>query len=114
MEYISPNLLNNRASLSLNFQEILRRCVHDIHDEDYMTVEEQEFRSEDRAKFARLATKRVNSAAKAIQLVGNLSNRSNYYYTEKDVAKIFKHLQTELDRAKARFAASDGKGEFSL
>jgi hypothetical protein len=79
-------------------------------------TQEREPRTEDRAKFVRLATKRVNAAAKAIQLIGNLANRSNYDYTDKDVAKIFKHLQSELDQAKARFAAPDSKakGGFSL
>jgi hypothetical protein len=81
-----------------------------------MAIRRHEPRTEDRAKFVRLATKRVNAAAKAIRLIGNLGNRSNYEYTDKDVAKIFKHLQTELDQAKARFAAPGGKahGGFSL
>lgn len=58
---------------------------------------------EDREKFVRLANKRVSSALKAIQLIGNLSNRTNYSYTERDVEKIFKALQDELNASRKRF-----------
>jgi hypothetical protein len=54
-------------------------------------------------KFVRLATNRVNAAIKTLQLIGNLSNRGTYHYTDKEVSKIFKTLQKELDTAKARF-----------
>jgi hypothetical protein len=69
----------------------------------------------DRQKFVRLATKRVNNAIKAIQLVGNLSNRSNYQYTEKDVERIFGALQSELKACRDRFASgSKQKSGFLL
>ena len=42
----------------------------------------------DRTKFVELANKRVSRALKAIQLIGNLSNRSNYDFTEEDVTKM--------------------------
>lgn len=60
-------------------------------------------RDKDRAKFVRLANKRVSTAIKAIQLIGNLSNKSNYDYTDLDVQKIFKALQDELGASKKRF-----------
>lgn len=60
-------------------------------------------REDDRAKFVRLATKRVSSALKAIQLIGNLSNRSNYDYTEEDVQKILKALSEELHACRKKF-----------
>ncbi len=60
----------------------------------------------------RLATKRVNNAIKTIQLVGNLSNRSNYQYT---VERIFNALQSELKACRDRFApGSKQKSGFSL
>src|SRR5262249_56798948 len=49
-------------------------------------------RKYDREKFVGLANKRVIRAIKAIQLIGNLSNRSNYDYTDEDVDKILKAL----------------------
>ncbi len=63
----------------------------------------------DRQKFIRLANKRVSAALKAIELIGNLSNRSNYDYAEEDVAKIFKALGDELQNSKKRFETATGK-----
>jgi len=60
-------------------------------------------RDEDRAKFVRLATKRVSNALKAIQLIGNLANKSNYDYTEEDVQKILKALSEELSACRKKF-----------
>lgn len=74
-------------------------------------------RSDDRDKFVRLATKRVNNAIKAINLIGNLSNKSNYDYTDEDVAKIFRALQAEIGACKKRFdmaSSSGGKDAFTL
>ena len=60
-------------------------------------------REKDRDKFVDLANKRVSKALQTIQLIGNLSNRSNYDYTEEDVAKIFRALQEEIAVCKKRF-----------
>lgn len=56
-----------------------------------------------REKFIGLAEARVNKALKDIQLLGNLSNRSAYEFSEADVRKIFNTLQKALDSAKGRF-----------
>lgn len=56
-----------------------------------------------RDKFVRLAESRVNSLIKTIRLLGNLSNSSNYSYTDKDVDKIFRSIEKELKDAKIRF-----------
>lgn len=66
-----------------------------------------------REKFVRLAEARVNSLIKTIRLVGNLSNRSNYSYSDKDVDKIFRSIEQELKDAKARFR-SGGKSDDSV
>ncbi len=63
----------------------------------------------DREKFIRLANKRVNSAIKAIELIGNLSNRSNYDYTQDDAEKIFLALNKELKACRERFANASAK-----
>ncbi len=60
-------------------------------------------RQTDREKFVELAQKRVSKAMKDIQLIGNLSNRSNYDYTEEDVAKIMKALADELSVCRKKF-----------
>jgi len=61
-----------------------------------------------RDNFVRLAEKRVNNAIKTLRLIGNLSNRSNYSYTEEDVNKIFRSLERELKNARARFESGKG------
>lgn len=73
-------------------------------------------RENDRAKFVELANKRVNSAIKTIRLIGNLSNKSNYDYTEKDVGKIFAALNKEMKACRDRFKTGGDQGspEFFL
>lgn len=63
----------------------------------------------DREKFVRLANNRVSTALKAISLIGNLSNRSNYDYMEEDVIRIFRALNDELQIARKRFQTASGK-----
>ena len=69
-----------------------------------------------RERFIRLAEARVSKAMKSIRVVGNLSNRSNYEYSDADVRKIVKALQSELSALEARFQQSDKKSqpEFKL
>jgi hypothetical protein len=55
-----------------------------------------------------LANARVNRALKDIQLIGNLSNRSNYQYTDSDIERIFKALGDELKASRGKFAAGAG------
>lgn len=71
---------------------------------------------EKREKFVRLANARVNRAVKELRLVGNLSNRATYAYTDEDARKILKALQREIDTLKTRFSGTSGSGdaEFSL
>lgn len=47
--------------------------------------------------FKRLAERRVNKTLDNIRLIGNLSNRNNYLYTDKEVDKILKTLSSSLD-----------------
>jgi hypothetical protein len=69
-----------------------------------------------REKFVELAEKRVNKAIKDINLIGNLSNRSNYSYTDRDVRKISSALKKAVDEMKARFDSkvSSAEGNFKL
>ena len=69
-----------------------------------------------RAKFVELANKRVNKAIAQLRLVGNLSNKSAYEFTDEDTRKIVKALQKEVEAIKAKFsneAGGDGN-EFQL
>lgn len=66
-------------------------------------------RESDREKFVKLAEARVNKTLKDIQLIGNLSNRSNYDYTDADVEAIFRALSQEIAACKKRFELSKPK-----
>ena len=69
-----------------------------------------------RIKFVRLAEKRVGNALNAIRLVGNLSNRAAYEFTEADVKKIAAALSKEVDTMQRRFSEAPAKNkiEFKL
>lgn len=74
-------------------------------------------RENDRGKFKKLAEARVGKALKAIQLIGNLSNRSNYDFTDDDVTKIFKALNDEISSCRRRFDLArkkSGQTRFTL
>lgn len=64
-----------------------------------------------RKKFVQLAEARVTKTIRDMRLIGNLSNRSAYEYSEDDTRKIFKALQRELDAAKAKFGGEGGSKE---
>jgi len=64
-----------------------------------------------RDAFLRLANARVNRAIEGIRLVGNLSNRSNYAYTEEDLDAIFAALNGAVRTCRKRFDASSIKGQ---
>ena len=67
-------------------------------------------------KFAELAVKRVNKALKDIKLIGNLSNRSNYQYTDHQVKKIIKALKDAVRDCENRYAkgGQEEEDEFKL
>lgn len=64
-----------------------------------------------REKFLELANNRVNRAIKDLRLIGNLSNRSAYDYTEGDVRKIFKALQREIEVARSRYGENGSRSD---
>jgi hypothetical protein len=70
-----------------------------------------------RERFVRLAEARVTKAIKDVRLIANLSNRSNYKYTDEDVREIFGALEREIRGAKEKFSShKSGQDEpkFSL
>ncbi len=62
-----------------------------------------------RDKFVRLAEARTNKIINMIQLLGNCSNSSAYYYTQQDVDKIFAAIEAELREAKKKFSKDEAK-----
>jgi hypothetical protein len=59
--------------------------------------------SEKRDNFIRLAEGRVTRAIDSIRVIGNLSNRSNYEYSEEDSKRIIDALQSEINALKVQF-----------
>ena len=72
--------------------------------------------SDRRMKFAELASKRVNRATQSIRTIGNLSNRSNYAWTEQDVKKIVRALRKAVKEVEDRFLGDNGRagGDFAI
>ena len=56
-----------------------------------------------RMKFEKLAKKRVANALKAIELIGKLSNTSNYSYDESHIKDIKKALNDEINDTISQF-----------
>lgn len=54
-------------------------------------------------RFKRLALKRTNTVLDKLRILGNLSNKSSYSYSDKEVDKIFKAIEDQLRTVKARF-----------
>ena len=67
-------------------------------------------------KFIELAEKRMTRLIKQIKLVGNLSNKSNYIYTDKQANKIMKTLNDELNDVKQKFrnGSNNKQSKFKL
>jgi hypothetical protein len=71
-------------------------------------------REKDRKKFVELAEKRVTRAMKDLRLIGNLSNKSNYSYTDADVRKIIKALEAEIRKLRLRFERHGASDEIDF
>lgn len=56
-----------------------------------------------RSNFVRLAEARTNKLLKDLDLLGNLSNRSNYSYTDDDVRTIFRAITKRVTDTESRF-----------
>jgi hypothetical protein len=56
-----------------------------------------------RDKFVRIAEYRVNQVLDGLRKIGNLSDKRNYEYNEKDIDKIFSVLSKEITKTKSRF-----------
>lgn len=60
-------------------------------------------KEEKRAKFTRLANNRVNIVLDKLRLIGNLSDKRYYEYTDQDVKAIISSIQKEFSSVKNRF-----------
>jgi len=66
-------------------------------------------------KFTELADKRVNNAISQIRLIGNLSDKRHYQYTEEQAKKMISALTDEISYIKQRYkTALNGKQSFKI
>lgn len=56
-------------------------------------------------RFERIAERRVNQTLRALRLLGNLSDRRNYAYSDDQVVMILSAIDQELRALKSRFKA---------
>ena len=59
--------------------------------------------SRSRENFVRLVEARMAKLLHGLDLLGNLSNRSNYSYDEEDVRKVFSTLRKKIRDVELRF-----------
>lgn len=67
----------------------------------FLTV--QKINTDKNKKFIELSEKRMPKAIKAIKLIGNLSNKFHYEYSEEQVKKLIITLKTSLKHIKNKF-----------
>ena len=62
-----------------------------------------------REKFKRLAEARTNKIIDMVRLLGNLSSKSTYDYSDEDINKIFNSIDKELKISKMKFSCADSE-----
>jgi len=65
-------------------------------------------------KFEKIAERRVTEAIKRLRLIGNLSNKRNYSYTEKHVKQILSALESEMKDLRNKFQNNSSGGQIEF
>ena len=82
--------------------------------EDSATSNEIDMKRDKRAKFVELGEKRVANAIRALRLVSNLADKSNYNYSERDAMDITRALRAEVSDVANKFKSSDSGKSSSI
>ena len=61
------------------------------------------------ARFKRIAEQRTSAVLDKIRILGNLSNRQMYSYSEEDMDKIFSAINKQLQEVRAKFNSQKEK-----
>ena len=64
--------------------------------------------------FKRIAEKRVDKILKSIDLLANCSNPYSYHYSDEDIKKIFKEINSRIKSTKLKFESNLEKKGFKL
>ena len=59
-------------------------------------------------RFERIAERRVTEIISKIRLLGNLSNKRNYSFTNQHVVELFEVIENELKNCKSKFKTTNG------
>lgn len=78
------------------------------------TVADSKRKAEKAVKFSELASARVSKLLSQIENVQRLSNRNSYVYTDDQVGKIMKALETAFKGLEASFKSSAGAAKTSF
>ncbi len=62
-------------------------------------------------RFLRLGKLRVEKVLKAIRILGNCSNRSNYEYSTEQIESMFAHINMTIDSAYSKFTPNKAEQE---
>ena len=85
----------------LEKEEVVEEVVEEVAEES--ATEKQAEAGEDKhQKFYRISERRIQNAAKNIELLKNCAS-GDYEYTEEDVEKMFGYLQAVLDDTKEKY-----------
>ena len=60
-------------------------------------------------RFRRIATLRTNAILEKLRILGNLSNRQMYSYSEEDLNKIFSTINEQVREIRAKFGGGKAK-----
>ena len=82
--------------------------------EDSAAINEIDMKRDKRAKFVELGEKRVANAIRALRLVSNLADKSNYNYSERDATDITRALRAEVSDVANKFKSSDSGKSSSI
>ena len=82
--------------------------------EDSAALNQTNMKRDKRAKFVELGERRVANAIKALRLVGNLADKSNYNYSESDAMDITRALRVEVSDVANKFKSSDSGKSSSI
>jgi hypothetical protein len=91
--------------------------AYEVAQERAATLTTSTSMSSARENFVRLAETRTRRLLKDLELLGNLSNRSNYTYSEDDVKVIFRAVAKKMSETELRFKVNlqlERKSDFEL
>lgn len=62
-------------------------------------------------RFRRLAQKRVTAVMKKLEVLSNLSNKSQYEWTDDEIERAFEAIRDKMQKAKSTFVVKGFKME---